>query len=267
MVGGAKRWSVVFVVAITSGGLAVAVLAATRAATELRLVYNGRHEAVPVSDTFPLGVRHVGSFTARGPFCEGGTAVDLRHDHAGNAERRYTCSDGSGTLTLAIQGLLLEHGSAAPGEWRVVEGTGRYEGLRGRGTFRGELVGGTPGDLLSIVFRASAQGVADKDDVAPAAAVSTARAMKLSRPARSYVLRLTLSLRDAPGNAVSYALQVTSREGVLAARSGTTTRRALPVTVRVRPSSSATRTVRVVLTAADPVGNERRATRVVRLPR
>ena len=248
---------------------AVAAVAARTAASPLELVFHARHEPVPGNVDFPLGVRHTGTFTSEAPFCGSGTAVDLRHLAGGTAAiRRYTCDDGSGSLTLSIANLPYEHTAPFAAGWTIMNGTGRYEGLRGKGTYKGEILGGTPADPLTIVFRTTSQGFADADAVAPTIAIPTAKATKLHRPAGAYLIQLVLSLKDdIDGNPVAYTLRTTGGGLELSNRTGQTVSGSASITLRIRPASKRVRSVRLQLTATDPVGNETTSARTLKLPR
>jgi hypothetical protein len=103
--------------------------------------------------------------------------------------------------------------------------------------------------------------------VAPSIAIPTATATKLRRPSGAYALKLVVALRDdVEGNPVSYTLRVTAGGVELARKFGTATSTTLPLHLRVRPSARV-KAVRLLLSAADPVGNEATFSRSLRLPR
>jgi hypothetical protein len=52
--------------------------------------------------------------------------------------RKHTCTDGSGTFTAFLPTIRNEHSGNA--EWKLLEGTRRYETLRGTGTHTGHLL-------------------------------------------------------------------------------------------------------------------------------
>ncbi len=260
---------------------AATALAARSAASPFELVFQGRHEPwsadCDLNDPMcQIELRHVGTFTSGAPLCESGTAVDLEppqwRGRAGSPPiadvvRRYTCTDGSGSLTLKIANLQAEHGRGG-GEWTIVEGSGRYAGLRGKGTYSGELLGGGPESDATIVFRTTSQGFADWDAVAPSVAFTSASATKLRRLPGAYLIRVALSLRDdVEGNPVAYKLKVTERRIELASREGTTASGSVSTTLRVEPLSKRLRSVNLHLRALDPVGNEQLLVRSLKLPR
>ena len=161
-----------------------------------------------------------------------------------------------------------EHGGS--GSWRIVSGTGRYEKLRGQGRFTSVRTGGDPLDHGSITFRSVWNGVADLDDAPPTVAIPRATVVKLRSPTGAYSVKLALALGDnGEGNAVSYTLRVTTSSGIELARKFGTARpgAAVSVTIRVRTLSARARSILLQLTASDPVGNERKLTRAVKLPR
>jgi len=269
----ASRWATALAVGLAGliGVGAVAAVAARSAASPFELVFRGKHEPMPTSDKYPLGLRNTGTFTSSAPFCSSGTAVDLDlvgPDSGNRAIRLYTCADGSGSLTIWVETPLLEHGSAADGGWHIVAGTGRYLDLRGKGTYRGEFVSGDPNIAESVVFRSTMRGFADADAIAPTVVVSSAKVTKLQRPAGAYSIRLALSIRDnVEGNAVAYTVTATSGGASLANRFGTTASGTVSMTLRVRPPSTRARTIVLRIRATDPVGNEGSVSRAVKLPR
>src|SRR5687768_2593965 len=97
---------------------AMAALGAGSAATPFELVFNGGYESDDSGELL-LG----GGFTSKAPFCESGSAVDVDSGKA-----RFMCADGSGSITLQFRPELWDP------DWSIVEGTGQYAGLRGRGT-------------------------------------------------------------------------------------------------------------------------------------
>jgi hypothetical protein len=266
-----SRW--IAAVAVGLAGLTgvgvVAAVAGGSAAGSFELVLEGRHEAMPVSTAFPNGLRHTGTFSSGVPFCASGTAVDVTSDASLETadSRVYTCDDGSGTLTIAAEPFY-EHNDPWSAHWSIVEGTGRYAGLRGQGAYRGEIVSGDPSQPLTVTYRSTLQGVADADAVAPTIAVVSAKATKLGRPAGAYSLKLTLMIRDdVEGNPVAYTLTVVGGGAELARKTGTTASLSVSATIRVRPASKRVRTLRIQVTATDPVGNEASYARSIKLPR
>ena len=147
----------------------------------------------------------------------------------------------------------------------------------GRGRTREEeLLDGDPPSDLVVPFRSTYQGFAAADAVAPSLAFTGASAKKLLRAAGFYSIRVTLSLRDdVEGNAVAYRLGV--KEGpehprdrrllLLDSKEGSTASGSVSTTLRVFPSSKRVRTVQLLLSGSDPVGNEVSITRTLKLPR
>ena len=270
------RWAayatVTFILVGMVGVGGVTALAASSTVGPFELALEARHERVPVSPTYPFGLRHIGTFTSSAPFCLSGTLVDLQVVAVPltplRARRELTCADGSGSLIVGINEPQLEHDSRFPGTWRIEEGTGRYASLRGRGEYRGELLGGDPLDPANVVFRASWQGVTDTDTVAPTLSVATARATKLRRPAGAYSLRLVLGIRDdVEDNPVGYAVAVRGKGIELARKVGSTASGTVSLKLRVERPDATVRAVRVQVMAVDPVGNERSIAQSVKLPR
>jgi hypothetical protein len=254
-------------VGITS---AVAIAAST-AAEPFSLAFSGKHDPVPVSPDFPFGLRHSGTFTSQRPFCASGTAVDLRiESQAGlpsGAVRRYSCADGSGSLTVSLESVVAEHEPPHASTWSVVDGTGAYVGFKGRGGFRGERLSGDPANPASVVFQTSFEGFAAADSVSPTVRISSVRAIKLRR-AGAYSLHVAVGLRDdVADNPVSYSITVKSAGTELTRKIGTSSSGAAAATFRVRPHSPRIRVVGVAVTASDPVGNRASLVRTVKLPR
>jgi hypothetical protein len=245
---------------------AATALAARSAASPFELVVQGRAVDVILD----------GTFTSSAPFCESGTAAHA--PHSGEYRELYTCSDGSGSLTFRFM---------PPGDWTIVEGSGRYASLRGKGRYSVENLGVEEGATWE--FRAKLQGLVDwgadpdqpedgdtvaptnADTVAPTIAIASARAAKLRRPAGAYSIKVALALRDdVEGNTVAYMLRVTQTRAhrliVLASKEGETASGSVSTTLRVVPGKRA-RSVQLLLTGSDPVGNEVSIVRSLELPR
>jgi hypothetical protein len=247
---------------------AATALAARSAASPFELAFEGSEECV--SDGYAcVDSRVVGTFTSRVPFCESGTAVDVE------SLMRYTCTDGSGSLTLKI-GSYRSYQTRSERVWTIAEGSGRYAGLRGKGTYSTESLDGD--DPLDLVFRyrATLQGFADADAVAPSLAFTSASATKLRGAGGWYTIRVALSLRDdVDGNTVAYWLRV--KEGPegprdrrlfdLASKEGSTTSGSVSMRIRVSSPSKRMRSVQLLLRGSDPVGNEVSLVRSLKLPR
>jgi hypothetical protein len=240
------------------------------AVAEFELVVTGEREAVPPSLEFPNGIRNRGTFSASAPFCASGTFVDLSNDFLNSFQdtRRYTCSDGSGTL-ITLQEHWYEVKLPFTDTWSIVSGTDRYANLRGRGTFRGEILTRNGDDPLAITFRSVMRGLVAFDALAPTIAVSSTRVTKLRRPARTYSIRVTFSLRDNEAqDSLSYLVAVEPEDGglYLAQKQGSTATGKVTVTLRVKPASGAKK-VLLHVRGEDAVGNWRWLTRPLKLPR
>ena len=223
-------------------------LARTSAASQFQLTLEGRHVSVPQSPDFPFAFMHEGTFTSREPFCAAGTF-----------------DDGSGTVDVWISPQVTEHDPPAVTSWRISGGAGSYTNLRGAGSARGELLTGTVGDPLSQTWRGAFTGSVAADAVAPTIAFTSAKVIKL-RPARTYSIRLVVAIRD-DGNPVGYTMVVKGNGVELARKVGSTASGAVTLTVRVRTPNARLRTLRVQVTATDPIGNERSLARSLTLPR
>ena len=217
-----------------------------------------------------------GTFTSRAPFCANGGFVEIDNNYV-TATWRFTCDDGTGSLTVHF---------GHEGGWQIIEGSGSYAGLRGRGSLRAEQLctpwlDETCDPSKPIPWRGTLRGVVDPegvepetvaptiaDTVAPTIAITSARAAKLRRPGGAYSVKVALELRDdVEENFVSYRLRVATARGVeLARRFGTARTGAVSMTLRIRPPDGA-RLVRLQLTGDDPVGNTASVSRALRLPR
>jgi hypothetical protein len=266
-----------WVVALVGIGLAgvVAVsaasaLAARSATSAFELTLEGR-EVWEVDGDALLSDDHRGTFTSRAPFCATGT-IDFGANPQG---RRFVCDDGTGSLTVSIA----QPYDPAPylaswnTTWRILEGSGSYADLRGKGSLRGDLLDDEISDRGGwLTWRSTIEGVVDRDAVAPTLAIASAQAAKLRRPAGAYALRLGIALRDnLADNPVSYTLRVYTRRvsaggHLLAERLGTAGTDPVSMTLRIRPPAGA-RAVRLVLSGSDPIGNQVSITRSLKLPR
>lgn len=234
---------------------------AAAAPATFSLTFEGAHFLDP---TLLAGLRHDGRFTASAPFCSAGRAYDGRHLDATEqltVLRIHTCDDGSGSFTAFMPAVRGEHGGS--GTWRIVEGTGRYATLRGLGTYTGTRISGDPDAFESIVYRTNWQGVVDFDADPPAIENFTATARNLRQRVRTYVLRITVTLRDT-ATPVSYTVDVRAGRTMLGFRPGSTASGQATITLRIRPPRSA-RSTRILLTARDALGNETSASRSVSL--
>lgn len=222
-----------------------------------QLTFEGSHV---IDTSLPAGIRHQGRFTASTPFCPSGRAVDTQDVEVEplSVMRTHTCDDGSGSFTAFMPAVLSEHGSN--GAWKIVAGTGRYETLRGLGTYTGHIVGGDPNDFASVVFTTSWQGVVDFDAVAPTL-TAQATAKKLRKPTRTYSLRTALDAHEGP---VKYSVDVRAGKAFLALKQGTAASGRVTTTSRVR-APRGVRVLTVIVTVTDVVGNESATTLSVRL--
>ena len=94
-----------------------------------------------------------GPFTADAVVCSYGDTVDLETEvilgvdppfmnpdyrHGATVlrvQKQFTCADNTGTFTLDFIGTYHWDQARNHGEWKVVQGTGDYENLKGHGTF------------------------------------------------------------------------------------------------------------------------------------
>jgi hypothetical protein len=251
---------------IVVGAATVVAAPAHGAPSAFELTIDGR-DTFRFDDEVAFFRRH-GTFKSKAPFCATG-ALEQLGPPLGTRRWLFECDDGSGSVTLSTLGWYEGAGLWSSG-WHIVEGSGSYVGLQGRGSMQGGVL--DSGETSSPwsrweTWRSSFQGVVDRDTVAPAIAFSRAKAEKLPRSAGSYTLRLGIGLRDdVSDNTVSYTVRVTTPRGIeLARRIGTTTAGGFSLTLLIRPPAG-TRTVRLALTGVDPVGNATSVRRLLRLP-
>jgi hypothetical protein len=132
-------------------------------------------------DKFPLGFAHEGRFTASAPFCSSGYALDLALQPPIEL-RQFTCSDGSGSITarkvVVSANAQFTH---EQGDWMIVEGTGRYATLRGKGTSVLDTISGDPADHISTRFNETWVGVIDFDVTPPKVSISQASGLLRTR--------------------------------------------------------------------------------------
>ena len=238
-------------------GLAISLStgAAGAAPSPFQLVLEARH--APATFPTPSGLQHVGTFTSSSPLCPSGTAKDIASLGGDVAAREFTCSVSGARFIAHVGPLLSEHGGS--GTWQIVSGTGPLADLRGRGTWHSVLLGGVDSDPLTIAFRNSWDGFADMDAAPPTIAVTSSSVRKLKRPAGAYRISVHLSVVDANGGPVGYALSLAdARSPALAlwSKQGRTTSRSVAIDTRVTPARSA-RALSLKAIASDAVGNER----------
>jgi hypothetical protein len=264
------KWVVALVGIRLAGVVAVSAataLAARSGASAFELTVEGRDTWEMDGDVL-LGVDLQWTFRSRAPFCTTGTFVEF--GGPGGTTWRFTCDDGTGGLTVSIV-QAWDHNPQAQvwnTTWRILDGSGSYAGLRGEGSMRIEVLSSESSDRGSVMtWRSTLEGVVELDAVAPTIAFSSATAAKLHRPAGSYALRLGVALRDnVTDNPVSYTLRVTNGGRKLAEKFGITRKEAVSMTLRIRPPAAA-RTVRLLLSGSDPIGNQVSITRLLKLPR
>ena len=244
-----------------SAVVALAAVRATAASTPFVLTFEGAHSLDP---SIGGGVRHDGRFTASAPFCSAGRASDVSGvvtDGFLNVVRVHTCDDGSGSFTASMPSVRGEHGGS--GEWQIVEGTGAYATLRGVGTYTGTFISGDPNDFVTISYKTAWRGVVGFDADPPTIEKVTASVRKLRQRVPTYTLRISLTGSDT-SFPVTYTLDIRAGQAALDFKRVATASGRATVTTRIRPPRSA-RSVRVLLTARDVLGNEVSSSRTYRL--
>jgi hypothetical protein len=252
--------AVLLAAVLTIAGRAAAAGAVAPEVEPFGLTFVGGHGPAAVSD---LGWRYEGTFTASAPFCAAGSAADVLHEYPFPivALRSLECSDGSGTVTVQVSPFTAEEALGGSGTWTIVDGTGRFATLRGRGTW-GTVEVGDYHESSGRTFRTALSGVAAFDVVAPAIVV---RRSTVTRNSGARLLELAFSAPDDhEANVVSYRVTTHAGRHVLAESEGTTAGRVITLTQRIHPANG-TRRLTVVITATDAVGNLRRLARAVRL--
>jgi hypothetical protein len=245
----------VVLVAIVGLGAAspLAALSASSTPKPFELVFSGEYTA---------NAELVGAFISKAPFCESGSAVDV-HDDVWIGPR-FVCADGSGSIALRIGNPDGEWGSS---DWSILEGTGQYASLRGRGTTRWEALDdywyGGP-------FHATFQGVAAADAVAPTIALASTKASRVKGKKGVYTIPVALQIRDdVEDNPVTYKVIVRRESGAgpwLASKSGEAIG-GVSFELRVRRPNARVRALLIRVTAMDPVGNASSLDIRVKLPR
>jgi hypothetical protein len=83
-----------------------------------------------------------GSSIGNAPFCPGGTFSDMHQDDPaiGLVDRTFTCPDGSLRIGFTPG---VPQGRTQAGPWRVVSGTGAFDGLQGDGQMKMRYEPGT----------------------------------------------------------------------------------------------------------------------------
>jgi hypothetical protein len=259
-----RRWMTLGLVGLgLSIALAFLTAGASAAPTSFTLTFTGAH--VPDA-SLPVGVRHEGRFTASAPFCSSGHAVDtsdVEREPNLSVLRVHTCDDGTGSFTAFMPVVRGEHGGR--GAWKIVDGSGRYATLRGIGTYTGEILSGSEDHLETMVYRTTWQGVVAFDASPPTIGVKSASTKKLRRPHGAYTIRVRLEVRDdVAGNRVVYSVNIKAGSLLLADKDAATTSGEATISFRIRPPRNA-RSVQVIVTGSDPVGNGATAKRAVKL--
>jgi hypothetical protein len=99
----------------------------------------GREEIVIKSQANLQGVEDVGdvlqgSSLGGSPFCPGGTFTGGHGNvPAGSIDRTFKCADGTLRIVFTPGA---PHGQTVTGRWRVLSGTGAFEGIKGSGRMK-----------------------------------------------------------------------------------------------------------------------------------
>jgi hypothetical protein len=216
------------------------------------LEFDGSRTTSTDTRGFAFGFRDEGSFSALPPLCDHGSGGDVEQAVVNGlltGLRRFECDGGSADV-IARTWVLGGDPSWGyeEGAWQIVEGTGDFERLHGKGTYVRVLLSD---GATSEVWR----GLVDFDDVPPLLTLRGISIHKPRRPGGAYVVRISFKACDASGGPVSYL--VTGRSSLLlAAKYGIAGSGTTSVVLGVHPRA-AEHSVRVEIEAADQVGNER----------
>ncbi len=184
------------------------------------------------------------------------------------AIRRFTCSDGSGSVTARVELFPAEHDAGGSEPWEIVDGTGQYATLRGKGTWRSVSVSGNQEDPITLTFQIYWTGVVAFDAVPPT--VSVKRVTLKQRSKSAYLVQLRLSASDDnPSNAISYVVTLLGSNGN---RHTVYTSKAPempgPKTISFTAHAAAgTKSLRAAIAVSDPLGNKRTVTHLLSLHR
>ena len=212
-----------------------------------------------------IGSRPAGTFRSGAPYCAAGSVLELRRGLSGRwitTDRRFTCSDGSGSVTARMWLMGMDEGARfEEGVWRIVAGTGVYTTLRGMGAYTRALVDGEGGATAREVWA----GDADFDAVAPRVGISAISVGRAVARDGSHVVLVALTAKDGEhGSGVDFIVSARNRF-LLAAKSGRIVSGAAAVALRVRPGTGG-RTIRLKVEATDRVGNATTVVRTLTLP-
>jgi hypothetical protein len=251
--GRSSRWVVALALGLAALiGVGAAMVPAAPARTAASAFELTLEESLEFNEE--VAVKYLGTFRSQAPFCATGV-VDPADPLLGSAGSvlRLACDDGAGSLMVSIVPAEV-HGASWNTTWRILDGSGSYAGLRGKGSLRGEVL---RSDQWGGTWRATFQGIVDRDAVAPTIRLSSATATKLRRPAGTYALKLGIAVRDnVADNPVSYTVRASGPGGRELARStGIARTEAVSIKLRVRPLVKS-RIVRLQISAEDPVGNQ-----------
>jgi len=255
-----SRWAIA---ALAAGALTLVLSApALTMPAPFQLVFDGHH--IVATFPSPTGLSHVGTFTTNDQLCPSGTAANTSENDQGVATRVFTCDGSGATFTALVWPQLSEHGGL--GSWRIISGTGPLADLRGQGDFASVLTSGDPNNFVTVDFRSTWTGAIDLDATPPTVTLTRATLTKLTRPARTYELKLGLGLSDNGGGPVSYTLILVDPTtlNTYVRRDGSTSTGSLEGTFVLKVGPHA-RALRLLLDASDKVGNETRFKRVITL--
>ena len=134
------------VIAVTSMAAAT-VHAATMDANPTRSVASTFELNLEAQDTMRsehdlFEMTRRGTFSSRAPFCTTGTFDQPSPLHWSSTGDRttwqFTCDDGTGNLTISIPQAWYASAPVWNTDWHILDGSGIYGGLRGKGSLQGE---------------------------------------------------------------------------------------------------------------------------------
>ncbi len=102
------------------------------------------------------------TFVASGGFCPSGTSTSSNFRFAGGGragtfhlDKTFFCDGGSDSLTIRLNAATANGSTQDQGGWKVISGTGAYEGIRGGGNLVGyyPATGGVIDHYVGVLTR------------------------------------------------------------------------------------------------------------------
>lgn len=102
------------------------------------------------------------TFVATGDFCSSGTSISSNFRFAGGGragtfhlDKTFACAGGSDSLTIRVNAATANGSPQDQGGWKVISGTGAYEGIQGGGNLVGDYTdeGGVIDHYVGVLTR------------------------------------------------------------------------------------------------------------------